>query len=329
MHAESPEPESVETNEGLDEETAATVLQSNFRGHRERKRLKEHREQAKEKPEDDPLSRTVEDEEMVLDVSDIIIEQKDGEDATKQDEEEAAVKIQSNFRGYKDRKKLKADKQSAQDQAEQLGSFSKEIAQTSEDFVVLQLKLNEIIEAHQSNPENNGMFVRGKAVNGYAPQQSQSPEKRLSRTPRRTQQPKTLNTPEDCTYYTLIHRSVQDDKRKPRKKDPGKLLDVDDQYYQCLPTSRSSSISTIEETDRHTVEGTDRRPSMNGRLPSSRPTRARAVTEPEPPRPPRDVSVRRSMSRVSSTDSRTEDNPYDFRHLLRKTSQRRKLIKHY
>ncbi|KAF0028446.1 hypothetical protein F2P81_019533 [Scophthalmus maximus] len=28
-----------------------------------------------------------------------------------------------------------------------------------------------------------------------------------------------------------------------------------------------------------------------------------------------------------SVESRTEDNPYDFRHLLRKTSQRRKLIK--
>lgn len=27
------------------------------------------------------------------------------------------------------------------------------------------------------------------------------------RTPRRTQKPKTLNTPEDSTYYTLIHVS--------------------------------------------------------------------------------------------------------------------------
>lgn len=34
-----------------------------------------------------------------------------------------------------------------------------------------------------------------------------SAEKRKSRTPRRTQQPKTLNTPEDSTYYTLIHVS--------------------------------------------------------------------------------------------------------------------------
>lgn len=38
---------------------------------------------------------------------------------------------------------------------------------------------------------------------------------------------------------------------------------------------------------------------------------------------------RRSVPRMASTESRTEDNPYDYRHLLRKTSQRRKLIKQY
>lgn len=41
------------------------------------------------------------------------------------------------------------------------------------------------------------------------------------------------------------------------------------------------------------------------------------------------VCCRRSFPRTQSTESRSEDNPYDFRHLLRKTSQRRKLIKHY
>lgn len=40
--------------------------------------------------------------------------------------------------------------------------------------MALQQKLNEIIEAHQSNPEKNGMFVRGKAINGYAPPIQQS-----------------------------------------------------------------------------------------------------------------------------------------------------------
>lgn len=41
------------------------------------------------------------------------------------------------------------------------------------------------------------------------------------------------------------------------------------------------------------------------------------------------VIDRRSVPRMASTESRTEENPYDFRHLLRKTSQRQRLIKHY
>lgn len=32
-------------------------------------------------------------------------------------------------------------------------------------------------------------------------------DKRVSRTPRRSQQPKTLDSPEDSTYYNLIHVS--------------------------------------------------------------------------------------------------------------------------
>lgn len=46
-----------------------------------------------------------------------------------------------------------------------------QISRTAQDFAALQQKLNEIIQAHQSNPENHGMFVRGKTpINGYVPQ---------------------------------------------------------------------------------------------------------------------------------------------------------------
>lgn len=38
---------------------------------------------------------------------------------------------------------------------------------------------------------------------------------------------------------------------------------------------------------------------------------------------------RRSAPRMPSAESQTEDNPYDYRRLLRKTSQRRRLIKQY
>ncbi|XP_037828976.1 myosin-IIIa isoform X2 [Kryptolebias marmoratus] len=349
VQTEEPVPDSQEdissdNPDGLDEEKAATVLQSNFRGHRDRKKLKAEKEaQQKAKEENVAVSESeqeLEDEDKVLDVTDVVIERKKETDVEKerQEEEEAAVKLQSNFRGYKDRKNLKANKEAAKNEAEQLENFSEEIAKTSQDFAALQQKLNEIIQAHQSNPENNGMFVRGKAINGYAPQ-IQSAEKRLSRAPRRTQQPKTLNSPEDSTYYTLIHRSLQDDKRKPRKEDPGKQLDVDDQYYPTLSTSRSEPSIATEDASQDTSqdalqdapdrgrsvdrgESTEQTPAGSGR-----PQRERAVSEPELPKPAKDN--RRSVPRMSSTESRATDNPYDYRHLLRKTSQRRKLIKQY
>ncbi|XP_026148072.1 myosin-IIIa [Mastacembelus armatus] len=318
-------------NPGLDEEKAATVIQSNFRGHRDRKKLKAERE-AQNKANEEAVSPNNAEEEIkkeaeeeALDVSDVVIEPKEMTDAEKErlEEEQAAVKIQSNFRGYKDRKNLKANKQTAQKEAEQLQSFTKGITKNSEDFLALQQKLNEIIQAHQSNPENNGMFVRGKAINGFAPQVHRSTEKRLSRTPRRTQQPKTLNTPEDSTYYNLIHRSIQDDKRKPRKEDLGKHLDADDEYYEGLSPSRSEPSTS-----------SSRRQSVDERQPADQPpaaagsqTRETAETEPEVNTPAKDN--RCPAPRTPSTESQSEENPYDYRRLLRKTSQRRRLIKQY
>ncbi|XP_063339367.1 myosin-IIIa isoform X2 [Pelmatolapia mariae] len=360
---ESQENTSSENREGLDEEKAATVIQSNFRGHRDRKKMKAERE-AQLKAKEESATPTDAEQEEAVDITDVVIERKDETDVEKQrlEEEHAAVKIQSNFRGYKDRKNLKANKEAAQKETRRLESFSRQIAKTSEDFLTLQQKLNEIIQAHQSNPENNGMlFVRGNAINGgFTPQRRHSTDKRLSRTPRRNQQPKTLNTPEDSTYYNLIHRSVQDDKRKPRKEGSGKLLDVDDHYYPALSTSRSEpsmskgNTSSMPERKqsigrrqsmerRRSVERKqsmdrrrsmdrrqfgDRRQSVEQRLPApSRQIRERAATEPEHPKSAKEN--RRSVPRMASTESRTEENPYDFRHLLRKTSQRQRLIKHY
>lgn len=119
--------------EAADEEKAATVLQSNFRGHRDRKKLKAEKE-ARQKDRD---GGAVPDEEEAggkeideaLDVSDVAIERKEEEDLEKErrEEEHAAVRLQSNFRGYKDRKNLKANREAARTEAEQLESFSKEV----------------------------------------------------------------------------------------------------------------------------------------------------------------------------------------------------------
>lgn len=121
-----------ESHPGLDEERAATVLQSNFRGHQERKKLKEERKKQQTVKEGAISERETEEEaeeEHVLDLNDVVLEHKDEADVEKErlEEEQAAVKIQSHFRGFKDRKNLEANKEAAQMEAAQLESFSKEV----------------------------------------------------------------------------------------------------------------------------------------------------------------------------------------------------------
>lgn len=121
-----------------EEERAATVLQSNFRGHQERKKLREAEREARrgatEEAAVEPAPVKEEEEEDnniddALDVNDIVIGRRDEAEAEKerQEEEHAAVKIQSNFRGYKERKNLRANQHAARTQAAQLESFSKEV----------------------------------------------------------------------------------------------------------------------------------------------------------------------------------------------------------
>lgn len=123
---------SSENPDGPDEEKAATVLQSNFRGHRDRKKLKAEKEVQRKAKEENVLGdseQEINDEGQELDVTDVLIERKEEIDAEKdnQEEEDAAVKLQSNFRGYKDRKNLKANKEAAKNEAEQLKIFSEEV----------------------------------------------------------------------------------------------------------------------------------------------------------------------------------------------------------
>lgn len=122
----------------------------------------------------------------------------------------------------------------------------------------------------------------------------------MQRPPRRPRKPKTLNNPEDSTYYTLIHKSIQDEKRKPRKESLSKVLDLDIYYQEISSTdSTSKDSSTTTRRKRHPIE---RRTSI------LRATERSRVAE----RP--------------LEESKAEDNPYDYRRLLRKTSQRRRLI---
>ncbi|KAJ8278097.1 hypothetical protein GJAV_G00083790 [Gymnothorax javanicus] len=328
------------------EAKAATVIQSNFRGHKERKRLQEEGKipkkkneeaekiptEAEVKPEPKAESTTEESKSDTeapsagVDTDKETDEkQSDNNKGEEQDEpngeepspeelleqEQAAVKIQSNFRGYKDRKNLK---KSAEMEMEELEDFSKEVSRTSDHYLSVQKKLNEIIMAHQLDPTSNGLFMRGNQLNGFVAAQPQTDDQKQARTPRRTQQPKTLNTPEDSTYYNLIHRSVQDEKRRPRNKSPGKLEDMDDPYYQGLSTSKSSeSIHSETRTSSSWSRSSNRKSSIE-----------RPASEPDTSKHP--IDKRNSLPRMPSTDSQAEENPYDYRKLLRKTSQRRRLV---
>ena len=132
-----PEPQEGAPADGqaeADEEKAATVLQSNFRGHRDRKRLRAGREGGDKTTRVEPVAEEPEgerEEEETLEVMDVQLDHK-GESESQTDgdtfeEEQAAVKIQSQFRGHKDRKNLKASKASAQRAAEEVEDFSKEV----------------------------------------------------------------------------------------------------------------------------------------------------------------------------------------------------------
>uniref|UniRef100_A0A8C7D911 non-specific serine/threonine protein kinase n=1 Tax=Oncorhynchus kisutch TaxID=8019 RepID=A0A8C7D911_ONCKI len=221
------------------------------------------------------------------------------------------VLVQAYVRGWLGAKRYRKILEKRAQSAVAIQSGQYVVSTSSQNYMSLQQKLNEIILAHQINPANNGMFVKGQAVNGFAANHQQSGKSdlfdlKVCRTPRRTQQPKTLNTPEDSTYYNLIHVSLTPSIH------PGKLLDVDDQYYQGLPTSRSTGA----------IAG-DRRTSL---------TRRASLERRQSIEQKRSIERRQSSARRQSSDRRqstADDNPYDYRKLLRKTSQRRRLIKQY
>ncbi|XP_034985264.2 myosin-IIIa [Zootoca vivipara] len=270
-----------------DKEKAALVIQSNYRGYRRRGQLRKEgklpgRNQERAHHEGNGGGSS----------------QNPGPKATMEMQRSSAEAEGSNDVPEDGPEKDKSD----------LAAFSRQISKLSEDYLVLQQKLNEMILSHQLRPV---MLSKDKQTNGHLPPRVCQPvaskaedAHSVQRSPRRPQKPKTLNNPEDSTYYTLIHKSVQDEKRKPRKNSLGKILDVEDPYYQEFSStdliSNDSNICTREKT---------------------------------PPTEPRTGTISVSEGpRVTETpveENKSKDNPYDYQKLLRKTSQRRRLIQQY
>lgn len=71
--------------------------------------------------------------------------------------------------------------------------------------MALQQKLNDIIQAHQSNPENNSMFVRGKGINGFAAHGHKSCKLRLAPRRRTT----SALTPVDLKIKAKFHQAAK------------------------------------------------------------------------------------------------------------------------
>nr|XP_008110604.1 PREDICTED: myosin-IIIa [Anolis carolinensis] len=271
-----------------DKEKAALVIQSNYRGYRRRGQLRkegklpcENQERAHSELRGSGRS------------------QSPGCRATFKERRSSGTQVEGlNNVVKEDPEKEKSD----------LAAFSRQISKLSEDYMVLQQKLNEMILSHQLRPV---MLSKEKQTNGHLSLRASQPAaskpedtQTVQRSPRRPQQPKMLNNPEDSTYYSLIHKSVQDEKRKPRKNSLGKILDVEDLYYQEF------SPTDLISNDGHT-----------------------STRENKPPREPRTsilkISEGPKITGSPLEESKTKENPYDYRKLLRKTSQRRRLIQQY
>ncbi|XP_074938722.1 myosin-IIIa isoform X2 [Phalacrocorax aristotelis] len=268
-----------------DKEKAAVVIQSSYRGYRRRGQLRKEGKLPC-KSQEKTIKEPTEAEHV-----------QNNDPKKKKDRESTGTEAE-------DSKTLKGD---SEKEACDLAAFSRQISKLSEDYLALQQKLNEMILSHQLRPV---MLSKDKQANvrlsshvcQSVPAKVED-SRPMQRPPRRPRKPKTLNNPEESTYYTLIHKSIQDEKRKPRKESLSKVLDLDIYYHEISSTdSTSKDSSSTTRKKRH---------------PAERRTSILRATE---------------RSRVAESpleESKTEDNPYDYRRLLRKTSQRRRLIQQF
>ncbi|KAM4689069.1 myosin-IIIa-like [Discoglossus pictus] len=237
------------------------------------------------------------------------------------DLEKAAVVIQSNYRGLREREKLKKEGklQNKKNNVEKengdadltlqllkeiddMAFFTEQISKLSENYLTLQQRLNDLIMSNQLKPENTAEYLRGKNTVETSNENELAVSTKIEdvkpqRVPRR-QKPKTLYDTDDSTYYNLLHLPLKDEKRKPRKESPGKVLDSED-YYKEIYSNHS-----VSKNNQSMQEGVSAMELLTQDESSSVPE--------EPP-----------------GEAEMEGNPYDYRKLLRKTSQRERLIQHF
>uniref|UniRef100_A0A8C5PTG6 non-specific serine/threonine protein kinase n=1 Tax=Leptobrachium leishanense TaxID=445787 RepID=A0A8C5PTG6_9ANUR len=352
------------------EDKAAVVIQSNYRGHRERKKLQEAREKGEDnvaslqtnygqfiddysnqdaigtdqqvsddmlietelasgKPQETDVGRdhenaTTNERDVTLTSQEPLID--DWKEKNPDEDSEDAKTLQNHDHGLLEQEKLEnegklnntrdaAPNDSAyrtndaninvnvMKEIEDLAFFTEQISKLSENYLILQQKLNDLIMLDQLHPEKSASYLRGNKCNINAVCETERDAARiedvkLHRTSRR-QKPKTLSSPDDSTYYNLLHLPLKDEKRKPRKECHGKELNSEDYYNEIY--SKHASMNTQSQHDAFSAMEF-------------------SILNP---------ADRSSLSEATQHGNRMEDNPYDFRKILRKTSQRDRLIHNF
>uniref|UniRef100_A0AAZ3RGF1 non-specific serine/threonine protein kinase n=1 Tax=Oncorhynchus tshawytscha TaxID=74940 RepID=A0AAZ3RGF1_ONCTS len=289
----------VEEKEEVDEAKAATVIQSNFRGHKERKRLQEEGKIPKKKKAKDakeqPKQELVQPQEPTLEPQ----PEPSTASQSEPDEEKAATVLQSNFRGHRDRKKFKEERERVKRSKEEPMVEEQEEGLKVEDRAAVKI---------QSQFRGYKDRKNLKATKATAQRDMEELEV-FSK-----EQPKTLNTPEDSTYYNLIHVSLTPSIQKQTNP-----------KYSIMSLDLFSSITIY-----HSIFIPLLISHCTASLFPSFTIWSSVHFLPGP------VSLyllcccvdRHSVPRLPSAEGQ-DDNPYDYRKLLRKTSQRRRLIKQY
>ncbi|XP_006139789.1 myosin-IIIa [Tupaia chinensis] len=266
---------------------AAVFIQSKYRGYRTRQQLRKDR-----------LSPPFKAQKMVARPTEVARDTQNLYSCPTKHEETFNI----------DMKDDKDSKAISEKEARDLAIFSKQISRLSEEYFILQKKLNEMILSQQLKPLCLAVYPH-KSINRRVSSQrhlsgiSKREEPKILRAPRRPRKPKTLNNPEDSTYYYLLHKSIQEEKRRPRKDSQGKLLDLEDFYYkEFLPRHSGSKEWNPNLRERRPPQELQKQCLKANE-------RCWAAESPE-----------------EEEESKPTDSPYDYRRLLRKTSQRRRLM---
>uniref|UniRef100_G3T3D7 non-specific serine/threonine protein kinase n=1 Tax=Loxodonta africana TaxID=9785 RepID=G3T3D7_LOXAF len=277
--------------QNLEEDKAAVFIQSKYRGYERRQQLRK-----------DGISSSFKDQEIVAATTEVAEHTPNLYSSPIKHKEICNSKM----RDSRDSKAI------SEKEACDLAVFSKQISELSEEHFVLQKRLNETILSQQLKPLCLGVYPRDHQclseylfVVTFLVGISKGGEPKILRPSRRPRKPKTLNNPEDSTYYYLLHKSIQEERRKPRKDSEGKLLDLEDFYYKEFSPSHSGP----KECNPSFKEQRPQRELQNQCFKAD--GRCWAAECPE------------------QEGSGPGANPYDYRRLLRKTPQRRHLVQQW